>query len=65
MKILFQLDDSEYSVTPIKIAEALANDNSISVTDIKELADYLYTYATYHSDRNKGEACDECLKNFR
>ena len=50
MQVNFILDDDESVVTPMKIAEALADIPHLSVNQLKELVAYLSVYIKYNSD---------------
>lgn len=43
MKILFQMDENE-KCTPIKIADALINNNVLGDIDLEEIAEYILVY---------------------
>lgn len=50
MKIGFELDEHEATVTPIKTAEALIECGIFSHKDLKELIAYLSVHTKYHPE---------------
>ena len=50
MKIGFELDEHEATVTPIKVAEALIECGQFEHKDLKELIAYLSVYTKYHKE---------------
>lgn len=48
MQIGFILDDNEKSVTPMKVAEALIDQEEFTHKELKELIAYLSVYTKYH-----------------
>lgn len=53
MRIKFELAEDE-KITPIAIAEALINDETLSVYDIEEVSDHLNVY-TRRKDRERAD----------
>ena len=54
MKITFILDDHEDKITPMKIAQALAEGTpQLSNKDLKEIIAYLSVYTKYHAGGSK------------
>ena len=49
MQIGYTLEDYETKVTPMKIAEALIEDKSLTIKDLKEVIAYLSVYTKYHA----------------
>jgi len=48
MKIGFELEEHETSVTPLKVAEALIECESFNSNELKELIAYLSVYTRYN-----------------
>lgn len=48
MIISFELEDREYKITPIKVAEALINSEQFHYDELKELIAYLSVYTRYN-----------------
>ena len=49
MKVMFILDDHESNVTPMKIAQALAEDSDLDNKELKEIIAYLSVYTRYNT----------------
>lgn len=58
MQIGFTLEDYETTVTPMKVAEALIEDKTFDIKDLKEIIAYLSVYTKYH-------ATDRCQPSGR
>lgn len=54
MKIQYILENEEKQVTPIAIAKALIEDETLTKSDLSELRLYLYAYTTTGKDLRGG-----------
>lgn len=48
MKLLYEMEDHEYRPTAIKIVEALVDDKTFELDDLKEIRDYLDVYINHN-----------------
>jgi hypothetical protein len=50
MQIYFTLDDNEKAITPLKVVEALIDQDIFNHKELKEIIAYLSVYTKYNAD---------------
>lgn len=56
MKLLFEMDAYESTITPIKLADALVECGTFDAKELGELGAYLSTYSAYNSFTDHSES---------